>query len=119
MNIPTACAGSSQRCEDWDVKKWDNRIARGQDGVNLPPFEFCGGWFSKTGRRFKFPDCGQMGVLSTFQARTITTTSISSSFKSFLRSSRHRARIIGRCRSRTEPTEVSTKNLSHRWQVRP
>jgi hypothetical protein len=84
VNIPTIGAESSQKPERGAVKKWDKKAVGTMIEAGLPD---CAVWrdrFSKTGTWLKCLFMRSMGRISTFQARTVTATSIFIFFSCFL-----------------------------------
>jgi hypothetical protein len=73
----TDCAESSQPAVNRPVKKWEKRTVRSGAGTRLPLAPFREACFSKSGQPPNFIRMYEIGLISTFQARTTTTTGIS------------------------------------------
>jgi hypothetical protein len=69
------------------VKKWDKETVLAMIRAGLPECAFWRDRFSKTGTWLNSLFMSSMGRISTFQARTVTATSIYLFFSCFLRSS--------------------------------
>jgi hypothetical protein len=84
VNIPTFKDESSQKPGAVAVKKWDKGAVDAEVRAGLPDYAFWGDRFSKTGLRHNRLFMRLMGKISTFQATTVTATSISLFFSCFL-----------------------------------
>jgi hypothetical protein len=84
VNIPTIGDESSQKPGVVSVKKWDKGTVDAEVQADLPDYVFWADRFSKTGLRHNRLFMRSMGKISTFQATTVTATSISLFFSCFL-----------------------------------
>ena len=109
VNIPTIRSVSSHDRRGLAVKKWDKRAIGPRCGMSIPNCACFGGRFSKTSQGSKFIGMNEMGGISTFQARTTTTTSIFFFSIVSLEAVAPLDRGLGRYWRRTQATLVSTK----------
>ncbi|WP_353070065.1 hypothetical protein RBB75_07590 [Tunturibacter empetritectus] len=85
VNIPTFGDGSSQKPGAVAVKKWDKKTVDAEMRAGLPECALWYAQFSKIGLPHKRLFMRLMERISTFQATTVTATSISLFFSCFLK----------------------------------